>query len=185
MTKSIVITGASKGIGRAAADALVASGWAVIGVARHKPDGFPGQFITADLSDFEPTAEVASLAQRGDVLGIVNNVGAAKHERFGSVDPRASSEFMKVNTLAALQLQILVPAMRKARFGRIMNTTSLVTRGQPFRTSYAAAKSALESLTRTMAIELASDGIMANAIAPGPTENGAFPRQQPTGKRRR
>jgi 3-oxoacyl-[acyl-carrier protein] reductase len=93
MNKSIAITGASKGIGRAAADALAASGWAVIGVARHKPDGFPGQFITADLSDFERTAEVASqLARRGDVLGIVNNAGAAKHERFGSVDPNSFFE---------------------------------------------------------------------------------------------
>ena len=79
MTKSIVITGASKGIGRAAVDALVASGWSVIGIARHKSYGFPGQFITADLSDFERTGEVAAeLAQRGDVLGIVNNVGRCK-----------------------------------------------------------------------------------------------------------
>ena len=183
MTKSIVITGASKGIGRAAADALVASGWAVIGVARHKPDSFPGQFVTADLSNFEPTAEVASqLAQRGDVLGIVNNVGAAKHERFGSVDPSTFFEIMKENTQAALQLtQALVPGMRKARFGRIINITSLVTRGLPFRTSYAAAKSALESLTRTMAIELAPDAITANAIAPGPTETELFRANSPPG----
>ena len=159
MSKFIVVTGASKGIGRAAADALAASGWAVIGVARRQPDGFPGQFIPADLSDFGRTAEIASqLTQRGDVLGIVNNVGAAKHERFGSVDPSTFFELLKLNVQAALQLtQALVPAMRKAKFGRIVNITSLVTRGLPFRTSYAAAKSVLESLTRTTAIELSSD----------------------------
>ena len=89
---------------------------------------------------------------------------------------------MKVNTQAALQLtQALVPTMRKARFGRIINITSLVTRGLPFRLSYAAAKSALESLTRTMAIELVPDGITANAIAPGPTETELFRANSPPG----
>jgi NAD(P)-dependent dehydrogenase (short-subunit alcohol dehydrogenase family) len=60
--------------------------------------------------------------------------------------------------------------MRAARFGRIINITSLVTRVLAFRPSYAAAKAALESITRTMAIELAADGITGNAVAPGPTE---------------
>jgi 3-oxoacyl-[acyl-carrier protein] reductase len=49
MTKSIVITGASKGIGRAAADALIEQGWSVIGVARSSPPFFPGVFIQTDL----------------------------------------------------------------------------------------------------------------------------------------
>ena len=60
MTKSIVITGVSKGIGRSAADALAATGWGVIGVARHKPEGFPGEFIRADLANFNVTGELAS-----------------------------------------------------------------------------------------------------------------------------
>jgi 3-oxoacyl-[acyl-carrier protein] reductase len=158
MTKSILITGASKGIGRATADALVDQGWAVIGVARQSPQSFPGAFIQADLADQNQTGALANdLAARKDVLGIVNNVGVAQHETIDNVEIDAFSAVMDLNVRPALQLtQSLLPNMRAARFGRIINITSLVTRGFAFRSSYAAAKAALESLTRTMAIELAA-----------------------------
>jgi 3-oxoacyl-[acyl-carrier protein] reductase len=174
MTKSILITGASKGIGRAAADALAEQGWTVIGVARSAPRSFPGEFISTDLADRDQTGVLASeLAARGNVLGIVNNVGLAKHETIDAVELRDFAAIMDLNVRPALQLtQALIPSMRSARFGRIINVTSLVTRGFAFRASYAAAKSALESLTRTMA--LAAQSITANAIAPGPTETELF-----------
>jgi 3-oxoacyl-[acyl-carrier protein] reductase len=183
MTKSIIITGASKGIGRAAADALAERGWTVIGVARSAPQSFPGEFISADLADLDQTGALANtLAARGNVLGIVNNVGLAKHETIDSVDLRAFTAIMDLNVRPALQLtQALLPAMRSARFGRIINVTSLVTRGFAFRASYAAAKAALESLTRTMALELAAHAITANAIAPGPTETELFRTNNPPG----
>jgi 3-oxoacyl-[acyl-carrier protein] reductase len=176
MIKSIVITGASKGIGRAAADTLANNGWSVIGIARNSPGDFPGEFIKANLADRQQTQGVArNLVGRGNVLGIVNNVGLARHETFGTIDPDAFSAVMDLNVRPALQLtQALLPGMRAAKFGRIINITSLVTRGLAYRSSYAAAKAALESVTRTMAIELASEGITANAVAPGPTETESF-----------
>src|SRR5258708_28705787 len=122
------------------------------------------------------------LGGRGNVLGIVNNVGLARHETMGTVDPDAFATVMDLNVRPALQLtQALLPGMRAAKFGRIINVTSLVTRGFAFRSSYAAAKAALESITRTMAIELAADGITANAVAPGPTETELFRANNPQG----
>ena len=183
MGKSIVVTGASKGIGRAAADPLAEQGWSVIGIARSSPRSFPESFIETDLADHHQTYALArGLAARGDVVGIVNNVGVARHETIDGVDFEAFNMVMDLNVRPALQLtQALLPNMRAARFGRIINLTSLVTRGLGFRSSYAAAKAALESLTRTMAIEHAGDGITANAIAPGPTETELFRSSNPPG----
>jgi NAD(P)-dependent dehydrogenase (short-subunit alcohol dehydrogenase family) len=181
VNKSIVITGASKGIGRAAADVLVEQGWSVIGVARNSPGSFPGMFIQTDLADQEKTGALANeLAARGEVLGIVNNVGVSKHEAFDSVEIDDFATIMDLNVRPALQLaRALLPGMRSVRFGRIINVTSLVTRGFAFRSSYAAVKAALESLMRIMAVELAAEGITSNAIAPGPTETELFRANNP------
>lgn len=183
MDRAIIVTGASKGIGRAVADRLAASGWQVIGIARSAPAAFPGDFIELDLSDASATQAVADrLGRRVEVVGIINNAGVARAETFGGVEPADFMAMIEMNLRPALQLtQAVLPNMQARRFGRIINISSLVTRGLPFRTSYAASKAALESLTRTIAIEQAAYGITANAVAPGPTETELFRTNNPPG----
>jgi 3-oxoacyl-[acyl-carrier protein] reductase len=181
--RSIVVTGASRGIGRAAAGLLATAGWNVIGVARSAPMDFPGEFLTADLSVPAATATLAErLAVRGDVVGFVSNAGLARQEVFGQIDPTDFAAVADLNLRPTLQIaQALLPVMQRASFGRIITVTSLVTRGWPFRSSYAASKAGLESLTRTIAIEQARCGITANAVAPGPTETELFRENNPPG----
>jgi 3-oxoacyl-[acyl-carrier protein] reductase len=111
----------------------------------------------------EAETDVTQMAACYTMLGLLNTRGLS------ASTSSSFSNILDLNVRPALQLtQALLAGMRNAQFGRIVNVSSLVTRGLPFRTSYAAAKSALESLTRTMAVELARDGITANAVAPGP-----------------
>ena len=181
MSKTILVTGASKGIGLAAAKLLAQQGWNVLGVARKAPKHFPGVFIECDLANAEEIAALAqSLTEQTEVVAIVNNLGLARHETIDDVSYSSFQQLMDFNLRPALMLtQAIIPAMRKAQFGRIINISSLVTKGLPYRISYAAAKTALESITRSMAIELAIDGISANAVAPGPTETELFRQNNP------
>lgn len=178
-----LITGASRGIGLAAAQVLAAHGWDVIGVARSAPDCFPGAFIEADLLDPNSLAELAGQIAAGPPLaGLVSNFGMARHEALIDAGWDDFAALMAANVRPALALaQAVLPGMRAARHGRIVHVTSMVTRGNPWRTGYAAAKAALESLVRTIAVEEAPYGITANAVAPGPTATELFRTNNPAG----
>jgi 3-oxoacyl-[acyl-carrier protein] reductase len=181
--RTIVVTGASKGIGRALSDRLAAEGHRVIGMARHADPTFPGALISVDLADVNATqAAISQLAARSHIDGVVNNVGLVRPQPLGEVSLTDLAEVLDFNLRPALQLvQSALPAMRAARFGRIVNVSSLTVLGVTERTSYAAAKAALISFTRTWALELARSGITVNAIAPGPTDTELFRANSPPG----
>jgi NAD(P)-dependent dehydrogenase (short-subunit alcohol dehydrogenase family) len=179
-----VITGASKGISLATANRLNAMGHQVIGLARRQPEqSFPGEFIEVDLANAEATAKVAeAIASQYAVNHLINNVGISRSETLEDVNIEQFASILDLNLRPAIQLtQAFVPTMQAQHYGRIINVSSLVVLGLPFRTSYAAAKAGLISMTRTWASELATTGITVNAIAPGPTETELFRANSPIG----
>ncbi len=156
--QTALITGASRGIGAAIAAALQANGCQVLTPDRSE----------LDLANYASiNTYLASLNQHVDIL--VNDAG---------INPIASLEHIKmddvqntlqINLLSAFYLiQALAPAMRKNRYGRIVNISSIWSIvSKAGRTSYAISKAAINSMTRTLAVELASDNVLINAVAPG------------------
>ena len=171
MTATLV-TGASKGIGRAIAAQLQRAGQKVIGIARHQSNDFPGHLFTADLSSIDGTAEVLSEIHRShNITRVVNNVGIANPQPLSIVDFDTFNETIDINLRTAIQVtQSCLPAMKKAGYGRIVNISSRAALGREFRTSYAAAKSGMIGLSRSWALELAASNITVNVVAPGLTE---------------
>ncbi|MCV7031631.1 SDR family oxidoreductase [Mycobacterium sherrisii] len=184
--RRVLVTGASKGIGRAVVDRLVADGHEPIGLARSAPSDFPGEFRAVDLADRQATAAVLEqIVADGPVDAVVNNVGLARFGHIGSVDLDDLSLAYDMNVRTAVQVvQAALPGMVEAGWGRIVNVSSLTTLGVAERTPYAAAKGALETATRIWARELAPSGITVNAVAPGPTETEMYRERSPVGSER-
>ncbi len=184
MDRVTLVTGATKGIGLACAEALAARGHRVVGLARQRGSAsFPGTVVVADAADRAAFgATVAALAGEYAFTGLVNNVGMVVPQRLGAVDLDVYDRTFEINvTSALLAAQAVLPAMKAARFGRIVNIGSEVVLGLTERTAYAAAKAALASFTRTWALELAADGITVNTVAPGPVDTDLFTLNNPPG----
>ncbi|WP_062018344.1 SDR family oxidoreductase [Aureimonas sp. AU4] len=183
MSRTFLVTGASKGIGLALAQRLTRDGHRVVGLARGPSPDFPGELARVDLGDGEATGRfLADLAERIPIDGVVNNVGLVRPQRLGSIELPALDEVLRLNLHPAVRTaQALLPGMKTRSWGRIVNVSSLTVLGAVERTAYAAAKAALVSFARTWALELAMTGITVNTVAPGPTETELFRANNPPG----
>jgi 3-oxoacyl-[acyl-carrier protein] reductase len=173
--RTFLITGATKGIGRALSERLARTGHRVIGLAREDAD-YPGELARVDLADRDATeAALQDLTRRYTIDGVVNNVGLVRPQYIGNVNLDDLDDVLALNLHPAVQtVQALLPGMRERRWGRVINISSLTVLGIVQRTAYAAAKAALMSFARSWALELADTGITVNAVAPGPTETELF-----------
>ncbi|MGB6102848.1 MAG: SDR family oxidoreductase [Pusillimonas sp.] len=176
----VLITGGASGIGAAIAVRCRQDGYEPVVIDRI------GDGIQADLSDPEQTARALELAlEGGPITRLVNNVGIV-------VPADAESQTMDelqlawaLNVRCAVQcMQALLPGMKEAEFGRIVNMSSRASLGKELRTAYAASKAGLIGMTRVWALELGLYGITANAIGPGPIRTQLFDQANPPGEAR-
>lgn len=156
-----LVTGASRGIGAAIASALAREGAQVLTPSR----------LEMDLSDPGSIEQyVNSVGNPIDIL--VNNAGINFLAGLDELDLIALNETLQINLVAPLQLTRLVAKrMRANRYGRIVNLSSIWSFvSKERRVAYAASKSAINGITRSLALELAPYGVLVNAIAPGYTK---------------
>ena len=174
-----LVTGASRGIGRAVAERLAADGLQVVGTATTEAGA---QGIAAALGERgygvvlrleEPASVEEALGRiedwRGPPLVLVNNAGIARDGLLMRMSADAWDAVVGTNLGGVYRLtRPVLRSMMRARWGRIVNLSSVVGRmGNAGQTNYAAAKAGIEGFTRALAREVGSRGITVNAVAPG------------------
>lgn len=177
--RTVLITGASRGIGEAAALRLAARGWQVLAGVRQPEDGealrkrggasvLPIQLDVAEVASLGAARETVSRLCPGGLDGLVNNAGMVVAGPLETLPLDEIRLQFEVNFFGALELtRTLLPALRLAR-GRIVNVSSINGRVvSPFTTPYAASKFALEALSDGLRMELAPQGIRVSVIEPG------------------
>jgi 3-oxoacyl-[acyl-carrier protein] reductase len=171
--KVALVTGASRGIGHAIAEELVKQGAKVVGTSTSE-DGakkVPGIGKVLNVRDAAQCDALIETVQKeiGEIAILVNNAGITRDNLALRMKDADWDEVMDTNLRAVFRLsRAVMRGMMKARWGRIINITSVVgASGNPGQANYAAAKAAVVGMTKSLARELGSRNITVNCVAPG------------------
>ena len=169
----IVVTGASKGLGKAICDRLILKGISVFGLARNV-ENIPFPSMTCDVSSYESVKAVSQrLKKEGvKVRGLINAAGIASMNLAVTTPPNVSQNIINTNLLGTIYCcQLIVPLMLRNKMGSIINfSTIAVALGLKGESIYSASKAGVEGFTRSFAREMADFNINVNCIAPGPID---------------
>jgi 3-oxoacyl-[acyl-carrier protein] reductase len=188
--RACVVTGASRGIGRVTARMLCAEGADVLLIARSEDRlieaadecaaageraGGRAESVAADVTDPEAADRIVSEATErfGQLDVLVNNAGTARRRDLDEIPDEDWYAAWEINVMAPMRLMRAAgPAMRDRGWGRIVNVASTsAKRPSPSMAEYSVAKAAELSVSRLFADRLAPDGVLVNAICPGPTQS--------------
>ena len=173
MSKVILITGASSGIGKTTAEFLAKNKYKVYGTSRKPKTNFVNgvHFIPLDLNDENSIKEAAKsiVKKEGKLDILINNAGVGITGPVEETPIKAVREHFQTNFFGVMQLiQEVLPFMQKQKAGHIINITSIAGyMGLPFRGYYSASKSALITLTEALRLELKHTPIKVSCLAPG------------------
>lgn len=175
--KSILVTGASAGIGEAAAVAFAQAGGRVYSLSRTQPRAAELHWLEGDVAraGAAKAAVERVLADSGRLDVLVNNAGVFEFAPLAASSEAMIRRQLEVNVVGlVLATQAALPALVASK-GQILNLSSAAGhKAVPNGSIYAMTKAAVESLTRSWALELAPQGVRVNAVAPGPTQTRGF-----------
>lgn len=181
-TRIALVTGATRGIGKAILHALAASGCAVVGTATSAAGaadiaaalsaaGFNGEGLQLDVNDAAQVDAAIDgiLARYGRIDILVNNAGITRDNLLMRMKDDEWAAIIETNLTSVFRLsRAVLRPMMKARFGRIVNIASVVgVSGNAGQTNYAAAKAGMIGFSKSLAQEVGSRGITVNCVAPG------------------
>ena len=166
-----VVTGGTRGIGRATAECLIEHGHSVLVTGTHEGAAVPEGCAFFAVNFEEPAQTAAFVAHLASIKPaiLVNNAGVTRPEAFADIGLEEIERVHRINLTAPMQLcQAVIPGMRAQGWGRIVNVSSIwgvVSKAE--RATYSSTKGALNSMTRALAAEVSCEGILANCVAPG------------------